>query len=90
MEWFKFAETYTFNDTHPDGWYFNGDATKYESGNIMIAGTIKSAEGDWLGQFIYDKPLDKDVNITYDVEEEYRELLIEYANTVVDFVYEHI
>lgn len=90
MKWTKFAETYTFKDTHKDGWTFKGDATKYESGTLIISGTIESAGGDWLGQFIYNKPLNEDVLITYDVEEEYRGLLIEYTNTVVNFVYEHI
>ena len=86
MEIIKISETFSLTDSLPNGWKVNGTVSSEVSGNIQINASLTVKEGEMVGSINYYKPSMGNVNVHYDVAEENRDTVSEYADTLIDTV----
>lgn len=88
MEIIKISETFSLTDSLPNGWKVNGTVSSEVSGNIQINAslTVKEGEGEMVGSINYYKPSMGNVSVHYDVAEENRDAVSEYADTLIDAI----
>lgn len=86
MEIIKISETFNLTDSLSNGWEVNGTVSSEVSGNIQINASLTAKEGEIVGNIHYYKPSMGNVNVHYDVAEENRDAVSEYADTLIDAV----
>lgn len=86
MEIIKISETFSLTDSLPNGWEVNGTVSSEVSGNIQINASLTVKEGEMVGSINYYKPSMGNVNVHYDVAEENRDAVSEYADTLIDTI----
>lgn len=88
MELIKQNENYTLKDTLENGWYANGNVSYDVEGMLSFWVNVSKEEGSPVGNIHFTKPLEGNVNVSYDMGEENRAELAEYTTKLIDFVVE--
>jgi len=88
MELIKQNENYTLKDTLENGWYANGNVSYDVEGMLSLWVNVSKEEGSPVGNIHFTKPLEGNVNVSYDMGEENRAELAEYTTKLIDFVVE--
>ena len=85
MELIKNSENFKFVDTTNDGWKVNGSVNHELNGTVSININV-SSDTDYIGDFYYNKPVEGNVSVNYNISEANRETFVHYSDTVIDFV----
>jgi hypothetical protein len=85
MELIKNSENYNFTDVVDNGWTVTGSASNEVNGSMTLNINVTS-DGEYIGDFYYNKPVEGNVHISYNVAEANRDLFVTYSDTVIDFV----
>ena len=89
MELIKQNESYTLKDTLENGWYVSGNVSYDVNGVLSFwANVSKEEDGSPIGNIHFTRPKEGNTSINYDMNEENRAELADYANKLIDFVVE--
>ena len=88
MELVKQNENYSLKDTLENGWYANGNVSYDVEGVLSFWANVSKEDGSPVGNIHFTKPLETNTSVSYDMSEENRAELAEYATKLIDFVVE--
>lgn len=85
MELIKNSENYNFNDTTDNNWNVSGSVSNEVTGNINVNINVSSDSG-YIGDFYYNKPIEGNIHMSYNVSEENRDDFVAYTDKALDFI----
>lgn len=86
MEIIKSSEIYIVVDKTESGWSLDGNLQLDVNGNLNLHCNVSSELEEFIGSFSYYKPVEENVNMSVNINEENRDEFTKYANSIIESV----
>lgn len=86
MEIVKLNEIYNVTDKTESGWSLNGSLQLEVNGSLSLHCNVNSELEEFIGSFSYYKPVEENINVSVNVNEENRDNFTKYANSIIESV----